>query len=368
MARLHCYHLLLIGDEKAYQTFIKHQPEDEKLSFKEFSALFQLLNSQSQSVKMAIEASCFITMSEKAKNLAKQAGAKYSYDSEKFLTDVMQQCPNIFPIRNALNKSSQALLPLLYLQDSHARHMLYTEGGNNMFHHLRKKIKDKHISKSAYEAWWCRWLTNIAGFRGHEQPEGSIYLTQSTAEVFLLLKQELDKLWKNPDYDVLSGYLQECAKRLDVSNLYLAHLCSMMRIYKPKEAKEIQTWFETLSTSQQKDCLAKYKAFCNNVQVTPTYEPAIIDNLRALGCDIREILSIHTAITLAATKAYDEAIAQKKTDSSIPLCFREVAFKPNLLAIVETYRHSPAKPLLISINHEGEVAYIKSDITFKPHP
>ena len=368
LARLHCYRLLRKGGKPAYQKFIKHQPDEEKLDFKTFSALSHMLQVQPQAIQMAIEASCFITISEKAKDLAKQAGAPYTNDSEKFLTVVMQQCPNIFPIRNALDKSSQPILPLLYLQDTHARHMLYTEGGDNMFQSLRKKIKDKHISKSAYEAWWCRWLINIAGFRGHEQPEGSLYLTEPTATTLFLLKKELDKLWENPEYDVLSGYLEERAKQLGVSNLYLAHLGAMMRIYKPKEGREVQAWFESLSILQQKNYTDKYQEFRNKTQITPTYEPAIIDNLRALGCDIRETLSLHAAIISAATVAYHDAIVQQKIDASIPLCFGGIAFKPNLLAVLEIYRHSPEESLPICIDHQGEVAYEKPNTVFKPHP
>ena len=77
----------------------------------------------------------------------------------------MQQRPNIFPgFRNALDKSSQPIFALL--QDTHARHMLYTEGGDNMFQSLRKKIKDKHISNGISMA--VSLVNLILGFRGYE--------------------------------------------------------------------------------------------------------------------------------------------------------------------------------------------------------
>ena len=47
-------------------------------------------------------------------------------------------------------------------------------------------------------------------------------------------------MWENPEYDVLSGYLEERAKQLGVSNLYLAHLGAMMVFTNAKKVEKFK--------------------------------------------------------------------------------------------------------------------------------
>jgi hypothetical protein len=353
LSRWNCLRLLVKASPEAYQQFIAHQPEDDKLSYESFKKLAALLT-RKPSLLQAVEASCFIAISDKAKALAKEKKASFSFDSEKFLSDTIVQCPEINPILSILNTETKALLPFVYLPDTHGRHMLYTEGGNNMFATLREKLRTGSITQDQYQAWLGRWIINIAGFRGHEDPQGSIYLTEKTAQTLLTLSQELEVLQHNPQYDILRGYLNKRAEQLGLSSLYLAHLGSSMRLYTAAEGKELQAWFDRLPTNAQKQYENAYQELRENLETTPTYEVAVMDNLRSLGCSIAETISIHSQISAKAAKAYQEAIAQHKIHSKTPLCYRDFAFKNNLVPLLETYRSTGKLPE-IQLDDQGNV-------------
>jgi hypothetical protein len=345
---------LLKGDESSYQAFISQQPEAERLSRDSFKKISALISSQSTAAKVALEASCFIVMSDKVKSLADAKQAKYSLDSEKFLTDTIRQCPDIYPIFPLLSHQAQQLLPFVYLSNTHGRHMLYTEGGNNMFAELKERIENQAITDEQYQAWFGRWIINIAGFRGHENPHGSIYLTENTARTVLGLHDELCQLQHNTKHDILGGYLQKRAKELGVDSHYLAHLAASMRLYTVDEGKALQAWFDGLSKAEQIQLEQSYYQKRQTLKTTPTYEVAVMDNLLALHCSIAETLNIHSKIAAAANASYDEGISLGKIDDKTPLCFRDIAFKANLESIVKQYRESGNIPT-ISVNEKGDV-------------
>jgi len=293
-------------------------------------------------------------MSVNAKELATAKKIKYSLDSEKFLTDTIRQCPEIYPVLQSLDQDAQQLMPSVFMENTHARHMLYTEGGNNMFATLRAGIKSGTLSKEQYALWFSRWVINIAGFRGHEETQGSIYLTQSTATSIIALKQELDKLWDNPNYDVLAGYLAIRAQWLQVPNIFLAHIGALMRLHTPEEGMALKTWFNKLSAEQQRVHEASFNTLRYVTQVTPTYEPAVLDNLKALGCSVEEAITIHTLIKLEASQAYCAGLNQKRIAIDTPLCFRGIAFKDNLEPIVAYYRENGKIPA-ITVADNGDV-------------
>lgn len=305
-------------------------------------------------MQAAMKATCFITISDKAKALAKQSAFLFSPDSEKFVTDVVSQCPQIYPLYTELESEAQQALPYAFLKDSHGRHMLYTEGGNNMFAELQTRIKNKALTKQQYELWFSRWVINIAGFRGHEEPAGSIYLTQNKANCIFALKQELDKLWQDPAYDVLKGYLTIRAEWLGVNNIFLAHVGSLMRLHNKAEGEELQKWFNGLSADVQKSHLEAFYQLRYSTIMTPTYEPAVLDNLKALGCTISEAITIHTQIKLAASRAYFLDIKDGKLANTIPLCFRSMALKDNLIPIIKYCQEKGSIPYIL-IDKNGDV-------------
>ena len=364
LSRWNCLHLLLQGDQKAYQNFVAHQPEAEKLSYDSFKKLAALLSKEPE-VTQALAASCFIAMSDKAKTLAKEKKANFSLDSEKFLSDTIVQCPEINPITALLSAKTKELLPFLYLPDTHGRHMLYTEGGNNMFATMKEKLATGKLTQKQYTAWLGRWLINIAGFRGHEDPQGSIYLTENTAKALFALNDELQLLRSNPQHDPLKGYLKTRAKWLGTSSLYLAHLGASMRLYTREDGKDLRAWFEGLPKARQNQEEQAYEKLRKRLETTPTYEVAVLDNLRSMGCSISETLNIHSKVSAKAALAYQEAIKQNRISSKTPLCFRDFAFKNNLQPVLESYRANGELPE-IRIDEQGNVAQERVKPVYQP--
>jgi len=347
--------LLQEGNQTAYRNFVLKQPESEKLNFATFQIISQLIKNLSPSAYEAVTASCFITMTDKAKRFAREEGIAYSEDSEKFLTDTITKCPSIYPLWDEISSGAKALMPYVFLKDTHARHMLYTEGGNNMFAVLKEGIKNRQISKEQYEVWFCRWLINIVGFRGHVEPAGSIYFTQNTADCLMDLKNELDKLWINSDYDVMEGYLKKRAERLKVKSLFLSHLASQMRLYSPEEGAELQKWFDGIGEEMRSKYEAEFRQFCEQTKITSTYGPAVLDTLRDLGCSIAERAEIYSLIRSSTVATYQQAIESGKVKSDTPLCFRSMALKANLQQIIEQYRAGKISSEDFSIKSDGDI-------------
>jgi hypothetical protein len=341
LSRWHCYALLLDGRYASYEKFIACQPAAEKLSFETFKKLATILEIQSNDAKAALEISCFIAMSDKAKILATNAKIKFSMDSEKFLSDTIAQCPQIFPAISLLNPRAKKLMASIFLPDTHGRHMLYTEGGKNMFTVISTKIAEGSFSKEDYGVWFGRWIANIAGFRGHEQPKGSAYLTEDTGAAVLLLNDELSCLWNNPQYDVLNHYLVKRGAQLGVKEKYLAHVGAMMRLYKTEDGKILQQWFDNLPETIQRKRVDAYEKFSCGYFATPTYEPAVMDNLLALGCGMQEALEISAQISEQAMAAYFHQIEKHKLNGkTTPLSYRDIAFKNNLIKFVNDFRRN----------------------------
>jgi len=231
--------------------------------------------------------------------------------------------------------------------------MLYTEGGDNMFAELRKRIQERSITKDQFNIWLCRWIINIAGFRGHENHVGSIYFTNKTATSLRMLIDELTKLWRNPQHDVLTAYLNWRAESLKVKSAYLAHIGALMRLHKVDEGKELQQWFDDLQQDRKEALEKEYAAARKTMKVTPTYQPAVLDNLRVLGCSIAEAIEIYSSIREQAGKAYKGGIISGTLKETTPLNFRMASLKENLSPLIEEYRARGTVEFTVDLAADG---------------
>ncbi len=335
------------GTTRGYDTFTRAQPDDDKLTLDSFQFFSKLIKKVSTGeFYFLLRASCFLAKSDKAEALFKKnvPYATVPADSEKFLTVTISECPFIYPVFNELPKYLSRLMQFVYLPDTHARHMLYTEGGDNMFVELRKKILDKTMTRDLFDLWLCRWILNIAGFRGHENPVGSVYLTRKTARHLRMLIAELNIFYNSPNHDVMAGYLRRRGEELGVTSKYLSHLGALMRLSTKKEGETLQQWFDSLPSARRRVLEEQYAASVKTMTMTPTYEPAVLDNLLALGCSIAEVVDIYSAIR-------SKAFAQHNQE--VPLSFREAARKENLSPLIEAYRANHALELTMTFAANG---------------
>ncbi len=297
-------------------------------------------------------ASCFITKSKAAEDLAKAEDMMLSTDSEQFITDVVIQRASLFPICRLLSEEALTLLPFAFYRNAHARHILDMEGGYNMLNSIKTGVLIGHINSAELNLWFARWIINVSGLDGHVNMQGSVYLTQPIADCLIALKTELDQLLDNPDYPVIDNYLAFRQQQLRVNSPYLAYLAALMRQYTPDIATEIQSWFDELSFETKE---AKQKAFYQQLQttkVTSTYKPIVFANLRDLGCSISQALTLFSHIELSAINQYKSALEAGTIRENTPLCFRAVAFKEHLKPILDAYSLDGTLPD-ITINSEA---------------
>jgi hypothetical protein len=103
------------------------------------------------------------------------------------------------------------------------------------------------------------------------------------------------------------------------------------------------------------------------MEVTPTNEPAIIDNLKTLvrkylgHDDISMCLHIYSQITKAASASYFKAIENEDLDPSVPLNYREMALSDSLSPLIEEYKVDCPLNMKIQINDKG-----LASLSYKP--
>lgn len=115
LARWNAMCLLLDGSEEAYRELVAHQSESDRLTFATYQKISAFMSFQSYEAKQAWQASCFIGLSEFVVAMAKQRGVKLSGDTNAFLADILEHCPEIFPVCSLINNEAKTLLPSMYL-------------------------------------------------------------------------------------------------------------------------------------------------------------------------------------------------------------------------------------------------------------
>ncbi|MDP3561983.1 MAG: hypothetical protein Q8R83_07385 [Legionellaceae bacterium] len=358
LARFNCLYLLKKGDEQAYSQFISTQLTCQ-LTWDKFKVLSDIVNALPIGGYVALEASCFITKSDKAIRAAAEAGLTPSEDSEQFITDLIShRTKTIYPACQNLTPEALEQMRFVFFRGAHARHMLDMEGGQNMYASLREAIRYNQISTEQMNLWLSRWIINIAGLDGHIQSQGSSYLTETVAEVILDLKQQLDSLLDNSNHNVLESYLTARAVRLGVSSPYLAHLGTLMRRYGPEDGKKIQDWFNALEPSQQNKHIQKFEERMQTMQVTPTFKPVLLDNLlKLLDGSIAKALTMFHEIEQAAERAYRQEIENGSILVQTPLRYRDVASSNSLKLLLNFYSNNKQLPLIL-VNSTGSIQEI----------
>ncbi|AWN73105.1 hypothetical protein LEAN103870_04860 [Legionella anisa] len=353
LSRFYSFKLLMEGGSLAYATFAQSQTEDVVLSEDNFNRLSHFIQELTPDARECLMATCFITKSDQAiMAVPEEQRSKLPADSEQFITHTVTHFPKLFPICTLLTSEAVDLLPYAFYKNSHARQILDMEGGYNMVSNMAAAIRNGEITKEQYNLWFARWIINIAGLDGHINHKGSIYLTEPVANCIWALKLELDQLWLNPKHQVIDNYLAFREKQLEVNNKYIAYLGAIMRQYSPTKGLEIQTWFESLSQSEQQERIQVFKEQLEQTKVTPTFKPPVLVSLLQLGCLVPDALTIFTEIESQAAQIYTAAIANGRVSESTPLSYRNVAFKELLSPIKDFYNRNHCLPEL-TINSDG---------------
>lgn len=353
LSRLHSVKLLLEGGALCYSAFVQSQTADIVLSEDNFNRLSRFIQELTLASRECLMATCFITKSDQAiMAVPEKQKSELPADSEQFITHMVTHFPRLFPICALLTEEAINLLPYAFYKNSHARQILDMEGGYNMVSNIVKAIRFGEITYEQYNLWFARWIINIAGLDGHVNHNGSIYLTEPVANCIWALKLELDQLWLNPNHQVIDNYLAFREKQLEVNDVYIAYLGALMRQYSPIKGLEIQTWFESLSVSEQREKILVFKMQLEQTKITPTFKPTVLVNLLQSGCPVRDALTIFSKIESQGMQIYTAAIADGRVSENTPLSYRNLAFKEFLSPIKDYFDRNHRLPEL-TINSGG---------------
>jgi hypothetical protein len=295
LARAFGFTLLYQRDEEtAYATFTKDQEPHVRLDKASFSALRREVASFSVDVQDVIRATSFLSISVKAKEILKNAGLTLSDDSEVFLTQLAEaslQNPTLFPVIQELTPYQRTLLVKAYWPDTHFRHLLFLEGGENMVQMLVKGIKDGTFTKEDFIIWKWRWRVNLFGFKGGYSAKNYDAITHKDS---LILLSALEELFDNPDMNFMLYYLNQLQALLNLDSItdlsadekaYITKMAVSLHDIKGIASSEgailvVNAYLKFKNAHPQKssELIALFFKFFNNPDIkTPTYAPAVLN-------------------------------------------------------------------------------------------
>ncbi|MCL6271521.1 hypothetical protein M3P05_16520 [Sansalvadorimonas sp. 2012CJ34-2] len=359
LARLYSLQLLRSGSRDDYQIFISPQireySADEILPWEDFQSLSEVFKALSPAEYETLQTGALISsvaLSPKARKQAAPFLKTMPEDSNQFLAVTAPYAAQIYPLASHLaseHPESSRLLTVLFMPDSHLRHMMYCEGSMAMYSHLTKASQEKTISARELNLWHLHWLINIAGFRGHLEPVGSLYLSRYTLASAQLAKQAINLAIQVPDANPLRFYLQERSRWLELPSLTsdqdelvaLGRLAAQLRIYTPKQGQELFDSFRSLDEEDQARWIA-YSLKQLDFQETPapTYAPALL-------CNCARKQGLQKAIQSVAPIMLDAFARAElmRTDGTLalrtPLSFRELAQACSVTEILESKGNQP---------------------------
>ncbi len=434
LSRLYCLNLLQQG-EAGYEAFVANQAQNNPLipplTKEQYLAEADKFASLDKLSKDTLRVTTILTAFPLSPEARKNADAvlgkdKYTFDSVEFLADTcddIEKAKAIYPLVKSLyeqypeSADTARITKLIQSALSHRRHyrhMLYTEGNANMFEALVQGIRDKSIDEESYLFWKQHWTINIAGFRGNENPKGSIYLTSNTHRAMHLLEQQLDSIFTNPALqteEILNQYLLARAKLLGLERfkklmpqqiMLLAHLASMNRMFSEIEGKFLAMAFLMMPKDTFDKLMDAYFNHQDTRKPTPTFAPAFFQNAKdhlgqlfkneLIVKLIQEMSNVDAELSdgdiarqdidanliqnmlvnvitvvaclplyLATLKQYDKKRSRGEIGPNDPLSFRLCSSKENIIALLPNIaticQWNMLEQFEPSINSKGEVTF-----------
>ena len=176
----------------------------------------------------------------------------------------------------------------MFWPNMHFRHMLYTEGGNNMSKSFSDGVLNGDFAKQDFLAWKWRWLTNLFGFQGGQ---GAKYYDAQTHFLAVTVLTELEKILMDTAYSYLDHYLLKRAELAGLNEInlskteqqllgHLAAYCNQINILTPDLGKMIYAGYAEYQNefNDAGKLAALYEEQRGDTKaVTPTYVPAVMN-------------------------------------------------------------------------------------------
>lgn len=341
LARLYALQRLRSGTSKDYEAFIEPQKSFgkevlKKSSFDQLSALIKGLDDDSYDTLEAAAIISAVTLSPTARERASfSLKSKLPQDSTKFLSLTALKAKTIYPLAKEIitkYKTDGRKFQIVFLPDSHLRHMMYNEGSLSMYSTFRKGFKDHSLNQKDLNLWYAHWVANIAGFRGHLSPVGSLYLTENTYRAMNQVKVGLDELSKNPRSNPMNSYLHHRADWLRLSEtmsedkrLALASMAASFRLFSPEDGRMALKAFNKLSANDQKRWITHTKTQLTETGLpAPTYAPALFANALELS-NLADTIQKTIPLFLNAIDEEHRLRKEGKLPLEVPISFRQLA-------------------------------------------
>ncbi len=343
LSRLYSLQLLRSGTQADYIQFVfpqrnKHQHRLPFDKFLKLAKIIQGLDNHSYAVLEATAIISSVVLSPRAKTQAAKVLNKVPEDNNQFLAATAQYARQIYPLAQQVigsNPERARRFQVVFLADSHLRHMMYAEGSQAMYSQIKQGLADKTLSWCDLDLWFAHWMINVAGFRGHIDPRGSLYLTLPTFQSMKMVWKTLLRITSDSSANPMLYYLEQCSRKLRLKEyldepdqkLAVALLSAQTRVYTPRTGKLLVNSFLQLSDENRRRWITHAKKQLKVLdEPAATYVPALFANMiRAVGLE-KAVLTIVPVILDACELA--EGMRQLSLMAAdVPLSFRELARK-----------------------------------------
>lgn len=364
LTRLYCAQLLRSGTLESYNRFVAAQSSvvnAKPLTFASYTKLSQHVQSLSAADYSLLETAAIlsaVSLSKPAAALAQRAMdiTPHSNDNMSFLAATLRNGINIYPLTAQIMRDDAAARKLLYVlfpPQTNFRHMLYTEGGIGMFKYLRNMIAHNFIDKESLNLWSAHWIINIAGFRGHIDQRGSIYLNENVAASILSLKTFVYEMLEQPNFDPLLPYLEFRAKALGFRDLpteerlFYTHIGCLLRLYNIEEGKRLQASIQRIPVENIR-AIKRYflQGLHDPNQNTHLYVPALLGNaLEVSNGNLEQVIEHMLPV-------YDAVLQQAARQNIHKMSFNKLSASKNLKQLLNI---NPDDPKSFKILPDGTV-------------
>ena len=349
---LHCLRLILKGGDEAYETFVKNQPQEVRLSRGSFDQIHaegqRLLQSKYEGLSELEIAETMETAlvlgdlgkSEKARELFKPHGAS-AEDHDDFYGEAMealQKHPELCPSFARLSPKARELLgKIAHL--AHYGHITHLEGGPGMF----TKLKQSGIASTdplALSLDLFVHRVDVMGALGHNDNVSSRTYTelahraiQAMEEAVLTLSDPAKTEWDayNVSVEARASWLGLSAE--DPSERILTRIGAMVRLFDPKEGALLKKGIDALDEETRKRAALQLDPQKGELSDrNPTYVPAVLVNLLSNGelgnsKEERLLQSIRIGIPFLTRvlETHQEMVAEGQIDPNVLLNFNPIA-------------------------------------------
>ncbi len=372
LSRLYNLQQLRDGTPAGYRAFVEpqvlagHHAILSQSGFETLSRLIQGMSKVQYDVLAAASIISGVSLSPEAvRRAGRYLGNVVPPDSTQFLSATAPYAGDIYPLAHQLisqHPEAKALFKVVFMPNSHLRHMLYNEGSLSMYSYLEDNIHSGQLSRGDIDLWYGYWVVNIAGFHGHLSGPGSLYLNQHAFEAINDLHRLFVTMFAGDTQNPMLLYLKQRAQWLGLGEhplsenerLALAALGAMLRLYTPTEGSALVAGFKQLDSHNQALWVShRVKQLQKQPFPSETYGPAVFANIlrqTSLPGTIKAVVPLYNSVI-----AEEHRMRQvHELPGTVPVSFQALARQGSTDILL---RH-PKAAYPIHINRETGVATI----------